>query len=107
MVDQTRNNFKIDFNRAYRERRTIEKLSEQASASTHFGANYIATKPETLSTLTNATIKTGSNVLNLAHENATLREQVAALLDLVASLEATVKLTNEKLEAFMIAQNGI
>ena len=79
-------------------------MNDHGSAATHFGANTVATEHKIISTLTNTTIETGSNVLNLAHENASLREQVTSLLALVKSLEATLKLTNVKLEALMSAQ---
>lgn len=99
IVDQIWANFQTTFAAAYRERKTIEKLECQGNAQTHFGANTTSTKTETLSTLTNATIETGSNVLNLAHENASLREQVNQLTTLVGNLTATMTETNNQLAA--------
>ena len=81
-------------------------MQQQGSTGTHFGANTTTTEPETLSTLTNATIKTGSNVLNLAHENATLKEQVSSLLSLIETLQDTVKQTDSKLETLMTNNNN-
>ena len=105
--EQTWANFKLDFNQAYRERQTIQKLEKQGNAQAHFGANATtidneqAPPPhETLSSLTNATLETGSNVLNLAHENAALREQVHQLTNLVETLTTTVAETNTQLAAF-------
>ena len=102
LTEQTWTNFKADFSRAYRERKTLQKLEKQGSAGTHFGANTTETAPtetETLSSLTNATIETGSNVLNLAHQNAALRDQVNQLTSLVESLTTTVAETNQQLSA--------
>ena len=87
---QTWANFKTAFNQAYRERQTIKKLEQQGNAQAHFGANATANDNEqspphheTLSSLTNATLETRSNVLNLAHENTALTEQVHQLTNLV------------------------
>ena len=105
LATKTWANFKTDFMAAYKNRRDLQKLQSQASASQLFGANVTSsndkTQPTDSSTITdmftdtsdkieaiaNATIESGSQVAFLSQENTDLRAQVNTMQDILHAMQ--------------------
>ena len=65
-------NFKIDFMRAYRNQRELQRLQQQGSAETHFGANVTTTQPTLVGTVPPVT--TDAPEASLAQDASTISE---------------------------------
>jgi hypothetical protein len=102
IIQQTWIEFKQEFARAYRERRELHNLQQQGTAGNHFGAanhteeivdtneDYQNETRDALTAIANATVENGTNVANLARDNASLRQQLREMQSLLASMQTTL-----------------
>ena len=122
LATQTWNAFKIDFMRAHKNRRELQKLQQQGSPAHLFGANIMddtshqgtasLTEPSTITNssysstsdkidaIANATLESGQQILLLANENEELKSQVSQMQKILEKMQTKLDEKDNSSQSF-------